>query len=210
MSQKIKMILADDHKIFLESLSNALEPQYEVIGMVRDGHTLIKAAAELDPDVIIVDISMPGLNGIEAAQQLNQLKIRAKIIFLTMHNDVMYASRALEAGGHGFLLKDSGLDEFFRAIKTVLAGKRFITPAIAEELARMPGTRRDPIRKITVRQREVLQLLSEGHSAKSVADILCISRRTVEFHKYRTMEELGVKSNAELIRFAVKLGIVAT
>ena len=208
MMTKKRILLADDHKFITESLRNTLEPQYEVVGIVEDGHQLVKEALRLRPDVMVVDISMPRLNGIEAVRQLNKKDLSAKVIFLTMHADVTYATRALETGAAGFILKHSAPTELLEAIEKALLGKIHISPRIAKELDKTAPNRKDPIRKLSSRQREVLQLLGEGNSAKQVAGTLCISARTVEFHKYRIMEELGVKNSAELVQYAIKLGVV--
>ena len=206
--EKKRILLADDHKIITESLKNILEPTYEVVGIVEDGHMLVREAARLLPDVIIVDISMPKLNGLEAVRQIKKEGIGSRVIFLTMHPDITYATNALDTGALGYVLKHSAHSELLRAVEKVLLGMRFITERIAEELENVPLTRQDPIRKLTARQREVLQLLAEGKSAKEVADILCISSRTVEFHKYRIMEELGMRSSAELVQYSIKQGII--
>jgi DNA-binding NarL/FixJ family response regulator len=205
---KKRILLADDHKIITESLKNILEPTYEVVGIVEDGHMLVREAARLLPDVMIVDISMPKLNGLEAVRQIKKEGIESRVIFLTMHPDVTYASSALDAGALGYVLKHSAHSELLQAVESVLLGKKFITAKIAQELENVSHTRRDPIRKLTARQREVLQLLAEGKSAKKVADILCISPRTVEFHKYKIMEELGMSSSAELVQYSIKQGII--
>jgi len=207
--KKKRILLADDHKIITESLKNLLEPTYEVVGIVEDGHNLVREAARLLPDVIVADISMPKLNGLEAVRQIKKEGIESRVIFLTMHPDVAYAANAMDAGALGYVLKHSAHSELLQAVKKVLLGKRFITEKIAEELENVSDTRRDPIRKLTGRQREVLQLLAEGRSAKEVADILCISPRTVEFHKYRIMEELGLSSSAELVQYSIKQGIIS-
>ena len=206
--KKKRILLADDHKIITESLKNILEPTYEVVGIVEDGHMLVREAARLLPDVIIVDISMPKLNGLEAVRQIKKEGIGSRVVFLTMHPDITYATSALDAGALGYVLKHSAHSELLQAVEKVLLGKRFITERIAEELENVPHTRRDPIRKLTARQREVLQLLAEGKTAKEVADILFISPRTVEFHKYRIMEELGMSSSAELVQYSIKQGII--
>ncbi len=199
---------SDDHKLITESLKSLLEPEYEIAGTVTDGQALVQETARLQPDVIVVDISMPKLNGIDAVRNIKKNGNRAKIIFLTMHPEVTYASRALEAGGLGFVLKHSAPSELLIAIKKVLNNKKYITPRVAAELDNSAYTRRDPIRKLTSRQREVLQLFGEGRSTKQIGDILFISPRTVEFHKYNIMEELGIHNNAELIHHAIKMGIV--
>ena len=207
--KKRRILLADDHKFITESLKSILEPTYEIVGVVEDGQMLIKEAARLLPDVLIVDISMPKLNGLEAVRQIKKEGIDSKVVFLTMHPDVMYASSALEAGALGYVLKHSAHSELQQAVENVLLGKIFITEKIAKELENVPLSRRDPIRKLSPRQREVLQLLAEGKSAKEVAGILCISPRTVEFHKYRIMEELGVSTSAELVQYSIKHGVIS-
>ena len=206
---KLRILLADDHQFITEGLKNLLEPTHEVVGVVGNGKDLVKKATELEPDILVVDISMPLLNGIDAVRQLKKEGSKAKVIFLTMHPDVTYASRALEAGGLGFVLKHSAPSELLEAIKKANLGKKFISPQIAEKLENADHTRKDPIRKLTPRQREVLQLLAEGKSAKQIAEILFVSPRTVEFHKYKIMEELGVKTSAELTQYAIRLGIVS-
>ncbi len=206
--EKIKVLLADDHKFITEGLKSLLEPKYDVVGIVEDGQALVREADILHPHVIVVDISMPKLNGIEAVQKIKQNGNEAKIIFLTMHPDVNYASRALESGAMGFVLKHSATAELMEAIENALAGKTYITESIAAELNNTTHTRQNPIRKLTGRQREVLQLLTEGHSAKKIGEVLFISPRTVEFHKYKIMEELGIHNSAELVQYAIKTGLV--
>ncbi len=212
--KRARVLLADDHKIVAAGLKGILEPEFELVGTVQDGRALLKAARELRPDVIVVDISMPLLNGIEAVRQLKKANDRAKVVFLTMHPDVTYASRAFEAGASGYVLKHSAPAELLTAIREALQGRTYVTPMIAGELMRSyqdgSGKRKDPIRTLTPRQREVLQLLAEGHSAKDAAAILGISPRTAEFHKYRMMRELGIRTNAELMQYAIKHGVVAT
>ncbi len=212
--KRARVLLADDHKIVAAGLKGILEPEFELVGTVQDGRALLKAARELRPDVIVVDISMPLLNGIEAVRQLKKANDRPKVVFLTMHPDVTYATRAFEAGASGFVLKHSAPAELVTAIREALQGRTYVTPMIAGELMRSyqdgSGKRKDPIRTLTPRQREVLQLLAEGHSAKDAAAILGISPRTAEFHKYRMMQELGIRTNAELMQYAIKHGVVAT
>ncbi len=212
--KRARVLLADDHKIVAAGLKGILEPEFELVGTVQDGRALLKAARELRPDVIVVDISMPLLNGIEAVRQLKKANDRAKVVFLTMHPDVTYASRAFEAGASGYVLKHSAPAELVTAIREALQGRTYVTPMIAGELMRSyqdgSGKRKDPTRTMTPRQREVLQLLAEGHSAKDAAAILGISPRTAEFHKYRMMRELGIRTSAELMQYAIKHGVVAT
>ena len=209
---KPTVLLADDHRIMLEGLRTLLEPEFDLVGTVSDGRALLKAARVLDPDVVVLDISMPSLNGMEAARKLREFGLRARIVFLTMHPDTAYATRALDAGASGYVLKHSAPSELVTAIREALRGRTYVTPLIAGELAHAYGEsahhREDADTNLTSRQREVLQLLAEGRSAKDIAETLCISPRTVEFHKYRMMEELNIKTTAELVRYAVKHGIV--
>jgi DNA-binding NarL/FixJ family response regulator len=205
-----RILLADDHRIVAEGLRGLLEPEFELIGIVEDGRALLTTAEKLRPDVIVADISMPLLNGIEAVRQIKRTNEEIKVVFLTMHPDVTYAASAFEAGASGYVLKHSAPSELITAIQSALRGKTYVTPLLAGELMHFYKERpnqRDELSKLTPRQREVLQLLAEGHSAKEIASILNISARTVEFHKYRMMEALGLKSAAELIRYAVKHGI---
>ena len=210
---RARVLLADDHKIVSEGLRSLLEPEFELIRIVEDGRALVKAAKKLQPDVIVVDISLPLLNGIEAVRQLTKNKSRAKVVFLTMHSDVTYAARAFEAGATGFVLKHSAASELITAIREALLGRTYVTPQIAGQWMQSSEKgfdhQQDPIQTLTPRQREVLQLLAEGRSAAEAATILHLSRRTVEFHKYRLMDRLGIHTNAELIQYAIKHGIVS-
>jgi DNA-binding NarL/FixJ family response regulator len=208
-----RVLLADDHKIVAEGLRSLLEPEFELVGTVEDGRALIAAAEELKPDVIVADISMPLLNGIEAVRQLKRSGTSAKVIFLTMHPDVTYAARAFDAGASGFVLKHSAATELLTAIREAMNGRTYVTPMIAKDLMRVyqDGTHRRTghNRELTARQREVLQLLAEGKSAKEIASILGISPRTAEYHKYRMMEVLEIQTSAELIQYAIRHGIVS-
>jgi len=211
--KKARVLLADDHGIVVEGLKSLLEPEFELVGAVQDGRALLEAAEQLRPDVIVADISMPMLNGIEALRQLRKKDKKVKVVFLTMHPDVTYAASAFEAGASGYVLKHSAPSELVTAIHEALKGHTYVTPMIAGELMgayRDGSTKKAAGTELTSRQRDVLQLLAEGKSAKEIAHILNISTRTVEFHKYRMMEDLGIKTVAELVRFAVKHGVVAT
>ena len=207
-----RLLLADDHLLVAEALKSLLAPEFDLVGVVEDGRELVAAAAKLRPDVIVADITMPHLNGIEALVQLRQGGDKVPVVFLTMHRDVTFARRALEAGAAGFVLKHSAADELVTAIRAALKGETYISPQMAGEvLACDPEGARpaaDPVASLTPRQREVLQLLAEGRSAKEIASSLGISARTVEFHKYQMMETLGVHTNAELVHFAIKQGLV--
>jgi len=211
--KRIRILLADDHKIFLDGLRSLLEPRFEIVGMVADGRALISFVQKLHPDVIVVDISMPLLNGIEAVRQIKKLNPQVKVVFLTMHADVTYAIRAFEGGASGFVLKHSASSELLTAISEAIKGRTYVTPMIAGELIEsyMEGAHRQPdtTQQLTSRQREILQLLAEGCSVKEIAEVLKISERTVEFHKYRLMSKLNLKNNSELIQFAIKYGIIA-
>ena len=210
--KRVRVLLADDHKIVAEGLRSLLEPEFEFAGIVEDGRALIKAAQKTLPDVIVADISMPLLNGIEAVRQVKEINPDIKVVFLTMHSDVTYAAKAFEAGASGYVLKHSAPSELITAIRAAVKGQTYVSPMIAGEL--MQGYKegaylqKEQMFKLTPRQKEVLQLLAEGHSAKEIADILCISPRTVEFHKYKMMEQLNVKTSAELVGYAIKHGIV--
>jgi DNA-binding NarL/FixJ family response regulator len=179
---------------------------------VEDGRALVTEAAKLRPDVIVVDISMPLLNGIEAVHEIKKTDPHTKVVFLTMHPDVTYATRAFDAGASGYVLKHSAPSELVTAIHEAVKGRTYVTPMVAGELLQSykkgSHRERDALHKLTPRQREVLQLLAEGHSAKEIASILNVSPRTVEFHKYRMMEELNLKTSAELVTYAIKHGIV--
>jgi len=206
-----RVLLADDHCMMSEGLRSLLQPHFDVVGIVSDGRELIAAAKRLDPDIVVLDISMPSLNGIDAAHQLRSADSRAKVVILTMHREVTYAARALEAGASGYVLKHSAAAELVTAIQEALKGGTYITPQIAADLvdafrrgvhagAEAPG-------ELTPRQREVLQLVAEGHSAKEIAVRLHISPRTAEFHRARLMKTLGLRNMAELIQYAMRTGI---
>ena len=208
---KPRVLLADDHRIFTEALKVLLADEFELAGVVEDGRAMVKAARDLRPDVIVADISMPLLNGIDALAELKEHDPHVRIVFLTMHRNVAYARRALELGAAGFVLKHSASAELVMAVHAALQGRTFIAPDLAADLTRTakPGSQRaaDP-EVLTARQREVLQLLAEGKSAKEIAAVLGLSTRTVEDHKYRMMETLGIENSVELIHFAIKHGLI--
>jgi DNA-binding NarL/FixJ family response regulator len=210
--QRPRVLLADDHRLVAEALKSLLAPEYDLVGVVEDGRELIEAARMLKPDVIVADVTMPHLNGIDALIQLRKAGDRVPVVFLTMHRDASFARRALDAGASGFVLKHSAPAELVSAIRAALDGKTYLTPQLAGEvlgaMKQGPGKGRDPVDSLTPRQREVLQLLAEGRSAKEIASRLGISARTVEFHKYQVMETLGLHSSAELTHIAIKSGLV--
>ena len=208
-----RVLLADDHRLVSEGLKSLLTEDFDIVGMVEDGRALVASAKELHPDVIIADISMPHLNGIDAIAQLKKNNASVKVILLTMHQDPAYARRAFEAGAVGFVVKHSAPAEIVMAIHAALKGQTFITPALASDVLRQATHGSDETREdaghLTPRQREILQFLAEGCSAKEIAARLSISPRTVEFHKYQMMEMHGLHSSAELIHFAIKHGVVS-
>jgi len=207
-----RVLLADDHRLVAEGLKSLLSADFELVGVVEDGRALVEAARKLRPDVIVADITMPHLNGIDALAQLKQDDEGVRVVFLTMHPEVAYARRALEAGALGYVLKHSAPSELIAAIRAAMDGKTWLTPALAGEvlqsMKREPGNASDPAASFTPRQREILQLLAEGRSAKEIGAVLEISARTVEFHKYQMMERLDLHTSAELVHFAIKHGIV--
>jgi DNA-binding NarL/FixJ family response regulator len=212
MTTRPRLLLADDHRIVVEGLRSLLADDFELLAVVEDGRAMIAAAKKFEPDVIVADIAMPRLNGIDAFVQLRKDLPRIKVVFLTMHPEVAYARRALEAGASGVVLKHAAPQELIMAIRTALSGKVYITPALAGDVLRAMQTGPDrpggaPV-TLTPRQREILQLLVEGHTAKEIANTLSISSRTVECHKYQMMDALGLHNTAELILFAIKNHLV--
>lgn len=207
-----RVLLADDHRMMAEGLRRLLDPEFELVGIVEDGLALVEATKKLRPDIIIADITMPLLNGLDAVALVRKEYPRVKFVILTMHREVAYARRALDAGASAFLLKHSAPEELVTALRAALAGKTYLTPTLAgeilREMKRDPGAARDPITPLTPRQREILQLFAEGRSAKEIAGLLSISARTVEFHKYKLMETLSLHNNSDLTHFAIKHGIV--
>lgn len=211
--KKTRVLLADDHRIFLEGLRAILEPEFEIVSAVQDGRTLVAEAKRLSPDVVVADISMPGLNGIDAARQVREIDEDIKIVFLTMHSQVSYAASAFEAGASGFVVKHSAPQELITAIRETMQGRTYVTPMIAGDLIAFyqHGSLRHGELKtaLSPRQREVLQLLVQGKSVKEIAAALNISARTVEFHKYRMMEQLKTRTSAELIQYALMNGLAS-
>lgn len=209
---RARVLLADDHRIVAEGLKSLLEAEFDLVGVVEDGRAMVDTAQLLRPDAIVADITMPHLNGIDALALLKRDDPNVRVVFLTMHRDVAYARRALEAGAAGFVLKHSAPEELVLAVRAALQGRIFITPALAGEvlqaMRQAPAHATDPAASLTPRQREIVQLVVEGRSAKEIAARLGISARTVEFHKYRMMELLGLQTSAELIHFAVRHGLV--
>ena len=206
-----RVMLADDHTILVEAFRKLLEPHCEIVGTVADGRALLETAPQLKPAVIIVDIGMPLMNGLEAGLRLKELMPAVKLIFLTMNEDPELAMEAMRSGASGYLLKSSAGSELIRAIEMALRGKSYVTPKLARGMQKAfinnPGPKaRD--KTLTPRQREVVHLLAEGKSMKEIASVLNVTPRTVAFHKYRVMEQLDLKTTAELIQYAIKSRIL--
>jgi DNA-binding NarL/FixJ family response regulator len=206
-----RILLADDHVLLAQALEHLLQPEFDVVGTVSDGRALLKAAGDLTPDVVVVDIGMPLLNGLDAGEQIKSLHPHIKVIYLTQNREPRFAIEAFRRQASGYLLKDSAASELTTAIRDALRGKTYVSPVIARGIQDEMETPVEQVelRELSPREREVLQLLAEGKSMKEVGALLDISPRTVEFHKYRIMELLRVKTNAELVQQAIKLGLIA-
>ncbi|MCM3870678.1 MAG: response regulator transcription factor [Pyrinomonadaceae bacterium] len=207
-----RVILADDHTMILEALKRLLEPEFEVVGTFGDGRALVDGAPQLKPDVIVLDIGMPLMNGLNAGQRLKQLMPAVKLIYLTMNHDQDMVGEAFRVGANGYLLKNSGASELVNAIRQVARGGSYVTPLLGEDVV---GSLTHHFKKLkstnhlTIRQKEVLQLLAEGRSMKEAGFILNVSHRTVAFHKYTMMEHLNIKTSAELVQYAMNSHLVA-
>lgn len=203
-----RILIADDHKLLAEACKKMLEPEFEVIGVVTDGRALVRTALELRPDVAIIDIGLPNLNGLDAAVQIRRNKLTSvKLVFLTMNSDPEVAAEAFRRGASGYVLKHSGAEEFISAIRKVLHGESYLSPLIARETISylLNQSAEQAVEKtITRRQAEILQLLAEGQRMKQIADTLSIAPGTVAFHKYQMMERLGTPTNADLVRYAIR------
>lgn len=207
-----RVLLADDHKMLLDALKELLEPKYEVVGLVTDGRAVLKVAEKLRPDIIVLDIAMPQLNGLDAGRQLKQSMPGVKLIFMTMNEDPYMVGEAFRAGASAFLLKRAAGLELEEAITEVLKGGSYVTPSAAKGLDNI--SLRDPKNREfapepTARQREVIQLLAEGRTMKEIASLLYITPRTVAAHKYAMMELLQLKTSAEVVQYAIKHGIIS-
>jgi len=206
-----RVVLADDHTMLVEAFEKLLGPSCDIVGKVADGRALVKAVRDLRPDVVVLDISMPLLNGLTAARQIREFDKNVKLVFVTMNEDADLAAEAFQAGASAYLLKRSAASELLAAIQQVVLRRSYVTPLVTEGMVQSlmeRGPERQGRHELTSRQREVVQLLAEGRSMKEVATILRIAPRTVAFHKYRVMEQINVKTSAELIQYAVKHHIV--
>lgn len=212
-TSRSRILIADDHTLVAELCRNLLEGEFEIAGTVNNGRAMVRAAAELKPDVIVVDIAMPVLNGLDAGQQVKELLPAVKLIFLTMNTDIDLAAEAFRRGAAGYLLKTCAAKEMLTAVREVLQGRSYMSRTLCKEdvnyLRRTEKKLVEEDERLTERQREVLQLLAEGKVMKEIGGILNMTPRTVAFHKYRMMEALGARSNAELVRYAVKHHIVS-
>jgi DNA-binding NarL/FixJ family response regulator len=211
--KRARILIADDHRLVADLCKKLLETEYEVVGTLNNGHEMVRAAAELQPDVIVVDIAMPILNGLDAGQQVKQRRPSVKLVYLTMNADPEVAAEAFRRGASGYLPKTCAGSELLVAVREVLCGKSYISPMLAKDtvnyLRQQDEKMVDDESRLTERQREVLQLLAEGKAMKEVGCVLNMATRTVAFHKYRIMEVLGARSNAELVRYAVRNHMVA-
>ena len=213
MNHRSRILIADDHTLVAELCKRLLETEFDVVGVVSDGRALVRAARELKPDVIVVDVAMPILNGLDAGRQVKEMLPAVNVVYLTMNHDVEVAAEAFRRGASGYLLKTCAAAEMVVAVRDVLRGKSYMSPALSRDSINfLRRQNKELVRedeRLTERQREVLQLLAEGKVMKEVGDILHMTTRTVAYHKYRMMEVLGAKSNAELVKYAVKNHIVA-
>jgi len=208
-----RILIADDHTLVAELCKKLLENEFEVVGTVSDGRALVQAASELKPDVIVVDIAMPVLNGLDAARKAREIIPAVKLIFLTMNNDPELAAEAFRCGASGYLLKTCASSEMVTAVRKVLRGMTYLSPTLSKDTVDFLRRQRETLGKeeerLTERQREVLQLLAEGKAMKEIGDILKMTTRTVAFHKYRIMEVLDAKNTADLVRYAVRNHLIA-
>jgi DNA-binding NarL/FixJ family response regulator len=202
------LLIADDHAVVAQALAQMLARAYDVVAIVNDGVEVVEAARRLRPDVIVSDLSMPGLSGLDALRRLKAEGVRTRVIFLTMYDDPALAAEAMRAGASGYLLKQAAGEELLAAIRDVLAGRVYVSPQLAGDvIASIASPKPASDDKLTLRQREVLRLVAQGKSMKEVAAVLHLSPRTVETHKYEMMHSLGVHTTAELIRFAYQHGM---
>ena len=209
-SSRTRILFADDHAMVVEGLRALLEKSYDVVGVVADGRALLVEALKLRPDVVVVDVSMPFLNGLDAAERLKTLLPDVKLVFLTMQDDSNLAAAALGLGAVGYVLKHSAASELMTAISAVLEGESYVTPKLRPENWAVREARAQQYSKeLTPRQRDVLQLLAEGRPMKEIADILEVSEKTIMFHKYHIMREFNLKNNAEIVLFALKQHLIA-
>lgn len=213
---KPKVLIADDHMLVAEGVEKVLEHDFELVGRLADGRALVRAVEKNQPDIALVDIALPSLNGLDACRQIKKAAPEVKLLILTMHAEQYFVTEAFRAGVSGYVLKESAAEELKFAIKEVLKGRLYVSPSVAKNLvnkALNPTVAKEPVSegsdKLSARQREVLQLVAEGQSTKEIASTLCVSIKTVEFHKTRIMKQLGMHSTAELTKYAIAIGLIA-
>ncbi len=208
-----RVLIADDHSMVVEGLRVLLEPEYEIVGTVADGRAVLPAVKELKPHLVIIDISMPSLNGLDCARLIQESGLAVKTVILTMHPDPTLAREALQCGASAYVLKSSPASELRTALREALQGRTFLSPAVTRDVLDIMGradtARDDAWARLTPRQREVLQLLAEGKAHKEIAALLNVSVKTVEYHKYAILDALGLKTNAELVQYAIRHGIIS-
>jgi DNA-binding NarL/FixJ family response regulator len=218
MPETCRVLLADDHVLVAEGIQKLLEPAFELVGIVADGRSLVAAASKLQPDIAVVDISLPLLNGLDASRRIKKTNPDIKIIILTMHSEPNFVTEAFRVGVSGYVLKQAVGSELFQAIREVLKGRAFVSPMVTQSLvnqavnpssASSPGEGNGFAQSLSTRQREVLQLVAEGKATKEIASILDVSIKTVEFHKTRIMKELRLRSAAELTKYAISAGLTS-
>jgi DNA-binding NarL/FixJ family response regulator len=213
MNHRSRILIADDHNLMAELCQRLLEPEFDVVGVFTNGRALVRAAGELKPDVVVLDIAMPILNGLDAGRQLKQILPAVKLVYLTMNSDVVLAAEAFRRGASGYLLKTCAAADLVRAVRDALRSRTYLSPALSRDTVNFLRTREnkliDESELLTPRQREVLQLLAEGRAMKEVASILRMTPRTVAYHKYRMMEVLGATNSSELVKYAVRNHMIA-
>jgi DNA-binding NarL/FixJ family response regulator len=215
MSDTCRVLLADDHVLVAEGIQKLLEPEFELVGIVADGRSLVAAAAKLQPDIAVVDISLPLLNGLDASQHVKKTNPNIKIIILTMHSEPNFVTQAFRVGVSGYVLKQSVGSELVQAIREVMKGRTFVSPMVTQSLVDQAvnpsgsGDANGFAQTLSSRQREVLQLVAEGKATKEIASILNVSIKTVEFHKTRIMKELRLRTAAELTKYAISAGLTS-
>jgi len=210
--KRARLMLADDHSLVAAGLRSMLESKFDVVGMSDNGRALVHDAKQLTPDVVLLDISMPELNGIEAARQLRKLLPRTKLVFVTMHTDATFVTEAMRAGGSGYVAKQSAPTELVTAVEEVLRGRTYLTPLVTRDFVDHTLTAHSSaaaIGGLTPRQREVLQLVAEGRSAKEIGERLRVSPKTVEFHKSNILRALGLRTTADLVKYAIRQGLAS-
>lgn len=202
--QRIRVLLADEHVLVVEGLARLIQPEFELVGKSYDGRSAVQAARRARPDVVLLGISLPQLNGLAAARQILSELPHTRVVFVTMHADVAYLAEALRCGATGYLLKDAACPELSEAIRTVVRGETYISREMANRFARGNGTRKIALRKLTPRQEQVLQLIAEGHTQTRIGAQLNISVKTAEFHRSAILQKLGLRTTADLIRYAIR------